>query len=146
MKKTSLSKFVGGLLAAKEPAANLWHPSDRPYPRLADPVSLDLAGCEGLYAVWHLGVRPQWLRVGAASDLGGALHALARMPWIVSHQGNAGIYVAWAFPPAHQYAGMVLHLTQTLKPSFQSATFGNDLTLDTAASAIVCPLPPGTQS
>jgi len=146
MKKASLSKFVGGLLAAKQPAANLWHPSDRPYPRLADPASLDLAGREGLYAVWHLGVRPQWLRVGAASDLGGTLRALAQMPWIVSHQGNAGIYAAWAFPPANQYAGMVLYLTQTLKPAFQSATFGSDLALDPTAPAIVCPLPPGTQT
>ena len=139
MKK--LSKFVGGLLGGKE--SNLWLPNDRPYPRLTE---ADAPAREGIYAVWHLGVRPQWLRVGATTDLGAAFRTLEQTPWIVTHQGNAGIYVAWGFPPATQYAGMVRHLTETLTPAFQGEVLMQDLALDAVAPAIVCALPPGTRT
>jgi len=105
-----------------------------------------LAGREGLYAIWHLGVRPQWLRVGAASDLGGAFFGLRQATWVASHEGNAGIYLAWAFPPSGQALGMAKLLAERLKPTFQSEPFSPDQTLDPTTPAIDCPLPPGTST
>ena len=148
MKKVSFSKLVSGMLAGKDSTLpQMWRPTDQPYPRLMDmdPVALGLAGQGGIYAVWHLGVRPQWLRVGAAANLGAALSQLVQMPWIEAHRDNQGVFVAWCCPSHNQSAGFVRYLVETLAPAFQSAPFSGDQALDSSAPAIVCQLPPGTQ-
>jgi len=147
MKKTSFTKLMSGLLTEKDPP-NMWRPGEGLYPRLAEVGSAaEVAGREGLYALWHLGVRPQWLRVGAAKDLGRAFEELAQAPWVVTHQRNAGIHAAWAFVPPGQHAGMVRFLTETLNPAFQGEGEGaaHDSVLDPSAPPIACVLPPGTQ-
>jgi hypothetical protein len=149
MKKMSFGKLVSGLLASKDTAPpQMWRPTDRPYPRLADldPTSLGLTGQEGIYAVWHLGVRPQWLRVGAAADLGAALSQLAQTPWVKSHKDNHGVFVSWAFVSQNQSAGFVRYLAETLSPAYQSEPFPGDRAFDLATLSIACPLPPGTQT
>lgn len=148
MKKTSFTKLVSGMLAGKDPQTQMWRPLDQPYPRLMDldPAALGLSGQDGIYAVWHLGVRPQWLRIGAAPNLAAALSQLAQTPWINAHKDNYGVFVAWAFPPQNQSAGLARYLAETLSPAFQSAPFPGDRAFDPAVSPIACPLPPGTQS
>jgi hypothetical protein len=143
MKKISLGKLVGGLLGAKD-APGPWRPHDVPYPRLLEVDAESLKGRQGVYAVWHLGVRPQWLRVGAADDLGAALGGLAHAAWIVRHQDNAGVYVAWADVPPEQQGGVVRFLTETLKPAFQHEVYAGDRAADPAATVIAFTLPPGT--
>lgn len=143
MKRAVFSKVMGGLRALQQQQP--WLPSDQPYPPL---LALDFAAAgarDGLYAVWHLGVRPQWLRVGAAADLGAALGALARMPWIVGHGNNGGIFVAWAYPPKADHAGIVRFLAETLKPAYQHENFAPDLAFPSEAVPHIFPLPPGTR-
>lgn len=148
MKKAPLAKRLGKLIAGKpsQPAA-IWHPLDRLYPRLLDfdPGAAGLTGKLGVYAIWHLGIRPQWLRVGANQDLGTAFGAFARTAWIQTFHGNAGVFIAWAVPPQNQCAGMAGFLAEKLRPSFQGEAYSGDLALDSSVTPIAYPLPPGTQ-
>ncbi len=148
MKKTSFTKLVSGLIAGKASQAQMWRPLDQPYPRLLDldPAALGLSSQDGIYAVWHLGVRPQWLRVGAASNLAAALSQLAHTSWIIAHKDNQGVFVAWAFPPQNQSTGLIRYLAETLSPAFQTEPFPEDRAFDPAVRPIECLLPPGTQS
>lgn len=143
--RLSLAKMAGGMMAGKSGVQ--WQPAGRPYPRLLDfvPGPEGLLGREGIYAIWHLGVRPQWLRVGAALNLGTALHGLTQADWVAAHRDNAGVFLAWASPPQNQCIGMVRYLAETLTPAFQDRSFPGDRTIDLTAAAVVCPLPPGTQ-
>lgn len=143
--KAKLGRFLGGLAPR---AATPWRPMDKPYPRLAllDPVSEGLsAAVGGVYAVWHLGVRPQWLRVGASPDLAAAFGALRDHPLLAGFQPNGGIFVSWALLPPPVWAGTVKSLAQRLSPALQHVPMLGDAPLDVAARPLPCPLPPGTE-
>jgi hypothetical protein len=142
MKKVSLGKLVGSILKAAPPA-QLWQPDGKPYPRLLAFNPEGVKGRQGVYAVWHLGVRPQWLRVGATADLGESFTALKEAPWIVLHENNAGVFAAWTFAPPAEAAGMARFLAEKLTPAFQAERCTGDLPLDVAP--IAAPLPPGTR-
>lgn len=144
MKKVSLGKLVGGLLAGKE-SASPWRPEDL-YPRLLGLDVSNLKGRQGIYAVWHLGVRPQWLRVGGGADLAATLTGLAAVPWIAQHQNNAGVFVAWAFVTPVQLPGMVRFLAEKLSPAFQNEFYEGDLVVDPAVAPVTIMLPPETAS
>ena len=149
MRNVTLSKLVGSILAIKDPGAlPIWHPVDQPYPRLLDfdPAAAGLLYQDGIYAIWHLGVRPQWLRVGATANLGGAFGEIARATWIGAFHGNKGVFIAWAMPPPDQCAGIARFLAAKLQPAFQRESFPGDRSLDHAVQPIAWPLPPGTQS
>jgi hypothetical protein len=147
MKKISFSRLVGGILAPKETSQQMWRPADGRYPRLMgfDANTAGLAKQSGLYAVWHLGVRPQWLRVGVAPDLAMSFAALAQEAWVVTHEKNAGIFLAWALVPEAQGAGFARFLVETLKPAFQAAPAAGERQWDMSVQAVPCPLPPGTR-
>jgi len=143
--KAKLGKLLGGL-APK--SATIWLPKDRPYPRLAllDPASDGLSGViGGLYAVWHLGVRPQWLRVGATMDLAATLNTFKHHPMLEGFQPHGGVFVAWALLPPPAWAGTVKYLAQRLSPALQHLSMPGDAPLDMTAQLLPCPLPPGTE-
>ncbi len=120
-------------LFKKDPAPVGWLPADRLYPRLA----ADMAGVPaqpGIYALWQRGVRPQWLRVGAAKNLAAALAELAQAPDIAAL--GIDVFAAWTVPPASQHAGIVRFLCETLHPALQEDAHD--------APPIAFPLPPGT--
>jgi len=147
MKKNSLMKLASGLLGSKEPLL-AWQPAERAYPRL---VGLDLAvhgvrSQAGIYVVWHLGVRPRWLRAGVSNNLGTTFEVLAHARWIQLHQDNAGVFVAWAFPPQHASMGMVRFLTEKLQPAFQNEVLPDDISIGADVVPVTCPLPPGTRT
>lgn len=128
----STAKKVLGLFK-KEPAAG-WCPADRPYPQLTANI-VGVPAQPGIYALWHRGVRPQWLRVAAVKNLASALAALATADEIVALRID--VFVAWAQPPANQHAGIVRFLGETLRPARQDAS-------DPAVVSVAFPLPPGT--
>ncbi len=137
-------KFLSGafkrVFAQKK--ESYWHSDTGEYPRLLtlDCDAAGLAGKRGIYAAWHLGVRPQWLHIGAAPDLAEAFRELANSPEILAYDQNRGVFAAWAFPPEDQVPGTVLYLRQTLNPAFGSpeSPDGADI------KPVSCPLPPGT--
>ncbi len=145
MKKVSLKGLVSGLTnRSREP---VWQPADGPYPLLRGfTPPQDLAGQTGVYAVWHRGVRPQWLRVGWAADLGVCLKQLTRADWLMRHEDNGGVYVAWMSATGEQAGGMARFLTEKLKPAFQEGIFAGEKASDESVPPSPCPFPPGTQS
>ena len=130
---------------AKTPG-DLWQPVDQAYPSLFDlkAHAAALAGKGGVYALWHLGVRPQWLHIGAGPSLGacmtGAATALAVSPW----RGNGGLYAAWVFMDSTRWPGIVQGLRFRLAPALQDVAFPEDAVWDPATAPVVFLLPPGT--
>lgn len=125
---------------------DLWQPVDQAYPSLFDlkTHTLGLTGKGGVYALWHLGVRPQWLHIGAGPSLGvclaSAATALVASPW----RGNGGLYAAWVFMDSARWPGIVQGLRSRLAPALQDVAFPEDAVWDPAAAHVVFPLPPGT--
>ncbi len=144
MKKIGLGKLLRGIAATSQTSPVQWQPVGTPYPRLLGFNATMLDGKSGLYAIWHLGVRPQWLRVGHAGDLGTATRQLMEASWVKAHEANAGIFLAWAFVPLTQGMGFARDLAERLKPTFQSVSFPGDVALDEGVARASCPLPPGT--
>jgi len=140
----SLVKQLTEPPAAKSP----WRPSDKPYPLLSevDPAAAGLVGVPGIAAIWHLGVRPQWLRVVAARDLAAAIRSAAQNPAIISYKPNGGVYVAWAPLPLPALHGHVQHLTAILKPLLQTARLTSEVDQPPDTKPLDFPLPPGTAS
>lgn len=121
-----------------------WQPVGQPYPLLAtfDPTSL--VGVPGLLAIWHLGVRPQWLKVAAVTDLAAALRSAALMPDIISYRPNGGVYVAWALLKEASTLAYAKHLTTTLLPLLQATVLISEVAWPDELKALDFPLPPGT--
>ena len=123
-----------------------WHPVDQGYPSLFDlkAHAPGLNGKGGVYALWHLGVRPQWLRIGAGANLGCCLNSAAAALAASKLRANGGIYAAWALVDAARWPGIVQHLRVRLAPVLQDTVVVGDIVWDAAPAPILFPLPPGT--
>jgi hypothetical protein len=123
-----------------------WRPADAAYPSLFDLAGHGAAldGKGGIYAVWHLGVRPQWLRIGAGANLLECLTAAAAAPQMSTYRGNGGVFAAWSLPDAARRPGIVLHLRTRLEPVLQHLALPGENTPDQTSTPILFPLPPGT--
>lgn len=54
-----------------------------------------LPGKGGVFVIWHQGVKPQWVYVGAANNLGAAVDACLDNEEITGYETNGGLYVTW---------------------------------------------------
>jgi hypothetical protein len=128
-------------------AAPVWHPADRPYPSLFDLArsGAQLQGKGGVYLVWHLGVRPRWLRAGQAGDLGQSFSTLAAADVFVACRVHGGVFASWCFASAEQRPGIVRFLAERLRPALQDVIVPGEPRDETAA-AISFSFPPGTQA
>ncbi|MDX2143185.1 MAG: hypothetical protein SFV19_07510 [Rhodospirillaceae bacterium] len=133
-------------LAVSAPSSP-WRPATGPYPALAtlDPAALQVDKVAGVLAVWHLGVRPQWLKVAACADLGAVVRAAMATPAIMSYAANGGIYAAWAPLPPAFLAGPVVYLVSELKPALQAVTLEGELVPKKGIKPEAIALPPGTE-
>lgn len=143
-KASGLFKRMAGALASGKDTQLVWEPAGG-YPRLLLFDARVLAGRTGVYAVWHLGVRPQWLRVGFSADLGAAAAVLARTPEIAAFGPHDGPFLSWSFCGAEGAAGIVNFLVNRLNPIVQTQALVCDVPVDPAAPARPCALPPGTK-
>jgi hypothetical protein len=134
-------RFIGGR-AETSP----WLPKDAAYPALAalDVARAGLQRQAGLYACWHLGVRPRWIRVGGHADLAVGLAQLQQRREIAGFDIHGGVYVAWAPVPRAALAGAVAFLAGQLAPLLQGLTIAGEVA--PAATATAFPLPPGTRT
>lgn len=130
-------------LKGKAPA---WHPGEGAYPSLfaLGVHAQAVKGKGGVYAVWHLGVRPQWLRIAAGDDLLVCLNAVAQALDVSPFRGNGGIFAAWAFVDAPRRPGIVVHLRARLAPVLRDAAFPGETRWMGAPGPMAYPLPPGT--
>ncbi len=122
-----------------------WQPDGGRYPRLLSFDPRPLAGRSGLYLLWHLGVRPQWLRAGFAKDLGAAAAHLSKTPEIAAFIPHDGPFLTWAFCAADAAPGLVNFLGSRLNPVLQDLVLVCDMIVDPAATPVACALPSGTK-
>lgn len=123
-----------------------WQPAGAAYPSLFEAGAFGpaLKGKSGVYTLWHLGVRPQWLRVGAGADLAACLAAAAAALKDSPFRGNGGIFAAWMFMAAGRCPGIVVHLRARLKPALQDFALAGDMVWKGVPAPVAFPLPPGT--
>lgn len=146
--KKKISGWVKELTgAAKGPEAPLWQPASELYPRLIDfdAAAMDLIAVSGMAIVWHLGIRPQWLRVIASCDLAASVAAAKVAPAILGFQPNGGLYVAWARAPVPRATGLAAHLVAIVRPMFVGPLFPGEVAVSRDTPPIDCPLPPGSE-
>jgi hypothetical protein len=145
----TMARRAGGLIGRVSSLiagpAQPWTP-DPPYPSIFDlgAQRRELAGKGGVYVLWHLGVRPRWLRAGHSIDLAASLAGLADLAPIMSCRPNGGVFVAWSVVNPDQRAGIVRYLAERLRPALQELAVAGE----SAAGEIPpvpYPLPPGTQ-
>jgi hypothetical protein len=140
-------RFAGAFAPARDKGvAMVWRPASGSYPRLMHFESRELAGSAGLYLLWHLGVRPQWLRAGYSADLGAAVRLFAATPEIVNFALHDGPFLSWSLCAPEGASGLVNFLVERLKPVLQHQALACDLAIDPAAAAVPCPLPAGTKN
>jgi hypothetical protein len=140
-------KRLAGTVAAapdKRPAL-IWQPAGGHYPRLLFLDPRALVGRSGLYLLWHLGVRPQWLRAGFSTDLGATVRLLAATSAVVDYGPNDGPFLSWSFCAAEDASGRVNFLAGRLRPVLQDQPFACDFAVDPTAPAVPCALPAGTK-
>jgi hypothetical protein len=139
-------RFAGARASERDKApAVIWQPEGAKYPRLLQFDPSALAGRSGLYLLWHLGVRPQWLRAGYSADLGEAAKLLAKTPQIMAFGANDGPFLSWSFCAADGAAGAVNFLAGRLKPALQDQMLACDRAMDPAVAPAPCELPAGTK-
>lgn len=136
-------KSLLGKLTGKSDRGS-WQPSAGPYPRLMlldKAVVKALPSSGGLYALWHRGVRPQWVYIGHAADLSGAV-AVAQEDHDVSlYDLNDGVYLAWTECPPETRAGAVLYLRTLLEPALQQSPLDAFGPVDPEAAPVEFPPP-----
>jgi hypothetical protein len=115
------------------------------YPALMsfDPAAAGLSAQSGVFAIWHLGVRPQWLKVGATLDLAATVAAAKRAPRIRKFERNGGLYLRWMLGPAAAILEWAAFLRATLKPVAEAVLDASELKVDSATKPIECPPLPG---
>jgi hypothetical protein len=113
---SKLSEKLADTLAGK-PERGLWQPASGAFPRLMLLDAEVLKDRGGLFALWHRGVRPQWIYIGCATDLASAIKASQCDPDVALYDLNDGVYVAWAQCKPEERIGAVVHLRQLLSPA-----------------------------
>lgn len=106
-----------------KPTRGPWQPESGPYPLLMampDELVESLRGKCGVFALWHRGVRPQWIFVGFAADLAAALVIARDDQDVQKYHLNEGVYVAWTLLPVEECPGVVLHLRGRMQPALIS--------------------------
>jgi hypothetical protein len=145
--RKSLAKALGRAFASVGPKDEVfWQPRSQEYPRLTefDPGAEGLGDSGGVFAIWHLGVRPQWLKVGVSKNLAETFDALAEQDEVVVYDRNRGVFAAWACSSPEQWAGQVKFMTQRLEPALQHLNIAAELSIAEGTALCECPLPPGT--
>ena len=120
--KGIVSKLSGKLAEtfSTKPTRGPWLPAQGDFPRLMlleQQVLDEIKDTGGLFALWHRGVRPQWIYVGHTDDLTATIAEAQTDSDIALYDLNDGVYVTWALCPPEARAGAVLSLRQVLGPA-----------------------------
>ncbi len=81
-----------------------------------DPEAAGLSKKAGVFAIWHTGVKPEWVFVGASADLAARFFELGDDKDILEYRNRGNLYCSWCFILPDFQQGAVLYLTQALKP------------------------------
>ena len=114
----------------KPPPDPYWQrdPSQKFYRLIAiRPGRPKLAGLGGVIVVFHKGVKPGWVYVGAARDLGQAVETLQYHTEVSQYEGRGGLFATWAFIKPEKRAGVVAYLRGAMKPMVEDAALDAEL-------------------
>ncbi|WNK00665.1 hypothetical protein L2D14_04400 [Thalassospiraceae bacterium LMO-JJ14] len=75
-----------------------------------------LQGYGGVFVIWHSGVKPQWVYVGASDDLAQAINAASDDGDIMSYEVNGGLFVSWAPILKLRRNGVMRFLIEAMQP------------------------------
>lgn len=108
---------------AKTPPGEVADPAWRKSPKgyfyrlLSLNLGLDkLKGVGGVYVLWHRGLRPRWVYVGATDDLGRSLSEARDHPGVLAYEPRGGLYVTWSPIVAEYRPGVLLYLREVMAP------------------------------
>lgn len=79
-----------------------------------------LNGLSGVYVIWHSGVKPQWVYVGASNNLGHAIDRAVEDEDITSYEVNGGLYVTWSPILDARQDGVVKFLHDAMRPAVEN--------------------------
>lgn len=75
-----------------------------------------LSGIGGIYAIWHGGVRPEWVYIGKSNDLAATFQELAGNGDIRNYNVRGGLFVSWALIREEFRNGVLYFLNDSMKP------------------------------
>ena len=102
-----------------EPFDPKWkHGEGGRFPKLLDldPEAAGLKGVSGVFAIWHTGVKPEWVYVGASPDLAARFFELGDDKNILEYRNRGSLYCSWCLILPKFQPGSVCYLTLALKP------------------------------
>lgn len=81
-----------------------------------EPEEEGLSEKSGVFVIWHGGLRPRWVYVGASDDLAKDLDRMADDDDIMGYEVNGGLFVTWAAIRAEFQGGVVKYLNEAMDP------------------------------
>ena len=81
-----------------------------------DAEKAGLAGIGGIYAIWHGGVRPEWVAIGKSDDLAATFRDLAGNEDIRAYNVRGGNFISWALIREEYRDGALRFLNDSMKP------------------------------
>lgn len=83
---------------------------------MLDTEAEQLNGQTGVFVIWHSGVKPQWVYVGASDNLGHAIDRAAEDDDIASYEVNGGLFVTWSPILKERQGGVLKYLEKAMEP------------------------------
>lgn len=80
----------------------------------------------GVYVVWHGGIRPQWVYVGASDNVGQALEKLLDNREIMDYDVHGGLFATWSKILPEFRPGVLRHLKETMQPLVNNPAIAGD--------------------
>lgn len=114
----------------KPPPDPYWQrdPSQRFYRLIRmQPGRPNLTGRGGVFVLFHKGVQPGWVYVGAATDLAVAVERLQEHRAVGRLEARGGLYMTWAFIRQDKRDGVVAYLRQHMKPEVVDSALDREL-------------------
>ncbi len=94
-----------------------------------DAEKAGLAGIGGIYAIWHGGVRPEWVCIGKSNDLAATFQELSGNEDIRNYNVRGGLFVSWALIREEYWNVALRFLNDSMKPLVPSPDIpGEDVT------------------
>ncbi len=85
-----------------------------------DTVAEGLNGFSGVYVIWHSGVKPAWVYIGASDNLANAIDDAAENDDIFSYEVNGGLYVTWSPILKERQGGVLKYLADAMRPAVEN--------------------------
>lgn len=79
-----------------------------------------LDGIQGIFIVWHGGVKPGWVYVGLSDDLASDLQDAKHSQDIMEYNSRGGLYVTWQTFPDSMAGSVFAFLSDVLQPEVRN--------------------------